>query len=558
MNKKQIRKRKKWPWVLGGLILVIVAAVVLLPSLMPATLISNAVGVAVVKGSIAETVVGTGALEEREDEEPDETIVQVPVGIKIDKVYFESDDDVIAGDVLATVDPLSLQQRIAAVQSEIAALDMQIYRSKDDTDDEYIRTGVSGRIKKIYTEKGDTVRDVMSDYGSLMLISISGRMAVDIETTADLSAGDEVTVVLENGSAKTGEVAQIISGGYTITLTDNGPKLGEAVEVLDKDKNALGSGTLYIEQQLAVTGTTGTVKTVHVSENEKVSRNRKLITLDNVPSTADYRQMLADRTALVDMLNTLFALSETHSIYATAGGTVLNIFVFEDTVTAASAGGSEQSGSSGDSLLMDAFTIKQADDAEVVFAIEVDELDILSIQIDQEVDLVFNALPDRQFTGTISDIATESNSQSGVAKYTVEVSLTKDESMRLGMNATATINISNKDDILTLPMEALQEFGNNIFVFTQRDEQTGELMGMKPVETGVSDGMFVEIVSGLSEGEMVFFTPKTSDSGPMFMTAGAMPIGGGPQGVRQSGGDPQGRPVEQGGGPQTQQGGGGR
>jgi len=557
MNKKQIGRRKKWPWVLGGLVLIIAAAVVFLPSLMPATIVSNAVGVAVIKGSIAETVVGTGILEEREDEEPDEVIVQVPVGIKIDKVNVDSDDDIAKGDVMATVDPLSVQQRIASVQSEIASLDAQIYRSKDDTDEEYVRAGVSGRVKKIYAEKGDTVRDVMSDYGLLMLLSISGKMAVDIETTAELSVGDEVTVVLENGSTKTGKVAQIISGGYTVRLTDNGPRLDEAVEVLDKDKNVLGRGTLYIERQLVVTGTTGTVKTINVSENESVSRNRKLITLENVPSTAEYQQMLADRTALVDMLNTLLALSETHLIYSTADGTVSGISVFDDTVTAVSSGGAEQSGSGGDSLLMDAFTIEQADDAEAVFAIEIDELDILSIQIDQEVDLVFNALPDRMFTGTINDIATESNSQSGVAKYTVEVSLIRDESMLFGMNATATINISSNDDILILPMEALQEFGNNIFVFTMRDEQTGELGGMKPVETGVSDGMHVEIVSGLTEGEMVFFTPKTSNSGPMFMTAGAMPIGGGPQGgVRQSGGDPQGRPVEQGGGPQTQQGGG--
>jgi len=557
MNKKQIKRRKKWPWVLGVLVLIIAAAVMFLPTLMPATLVTNAIGVAVVKGSIAETVVGTGVLEEREDEEPDEVIVQVPVGIKIDKVNVDSDDDITKGDVLATVDPLSVQQRIASIQSEIASLDAQIYRSKDDTDEEYVRAGVSGRVKKIYAEKGDTVRDVMSDYGLLMLLSISGKMAADIETTAELSVGDDVTVVLENGSTKTGKVSQIISGGYTITLTDNGPKLDEAVEVLDKDKNVLGDGTLYIEQQLVVTGTTGTVKTINVSENESVSRNRRLITLENVPSTAEYQKLMTDRMVLVDMLNTLFALSETHSIYSTADGTVLSISVFDDTVTAVSSGSAEQPDSGGDSLLMDAFIVAQADETETIFAIEVDELDILSIQNDQEVVLVFNALPDRQFTGAISDIATESNSQSGVAKYTVEVSLVRDESMRLGMNATATINISNKDDILILPMEALQEFGNNIFVFTQRDEQTGELTGMKPVETGVSDGMFVEIVSGLSEGEMVFFTPKTSDSGPVFMTAGAMPIGPGPQSrPAEQGGGPQTIPGGQSGGPQTQQGGG--
>jgi len=116
MSQKQFSKKRKWPWVLGVLTLIIIAGVIFLPSLMPSLPASNVDSVAVIKGSIAETVVGTGRLESGSGEE---TEVKIPVDVKVDTVYVESDDEVTKGDILATIDPLSLRQRIASIRSEI-------------------------------------------------------------------------------------------------------------------------------------------------------------------------------------------------------------------------------------------------------------------------------------------------------------------------------------------------------------------------------------------------------------------------------------------------------
>ena len=498
MNQKHVKKSKKWPWVLGGLALVIAAGILFLLTITPDMPDMSFGSADVTRASIAETVVGTGTLESGNGS-GDETDIEIPVDIKIDKIFVEIDDDVVAGDILATIDPLSLQHRIASVRSEIADLDVKIHVSKDDDDEEVIRTGISGRVKKIFTEKGDAVPDIMSQHGMLMLLSVDGKMAADIETSADLSIGDSVTVVRENGSRRTGEVSQVINEGYTVTLSDNGPRLGETVEVQSSDRTALGSGTLYINQPISIVASSGSVKTIHVSENDRVSRNSRLITLENVPLDSEYQQMLADRIELVDHLNTLLTLSETHTILATVGGSVIDILIADDVVI------------SGDRLWAAAFTIEEDYD-DAVFTIEVDELDILSIEIGQEVVIIFNALPDREFIGTIADIASSSHSQSGVAKYTVEVSLDKDESILLGMNATATIGISSQDDILTLPIEALQESSGNVFVFTARDEQTGALSGQRQLQTGISDGLIVEIISGLSEGETVYYAVRNTNN----------------------------------------------
>ena len=531
MKQKNSRKKKRWLWVLAGLVLVIAAGVVLLPSMMPAVAISNVESVIVAKGSIVETVVGTGSLESGVG---DETEIKIPVGIRIDEVFVEIDDFITKGDFLATVDPLSLQHRITSIRSEIESLDSAIHTNRDNSGEETIRSNISGRVKKIYVETGDSVHDAMGEYGFLMLISTDEKMAVDVETTTELFVGETVNVIRENGSRRSGEISQVLNDGYIITLSDNGPGLDEVVEIQDRDGIFIGSGNLYLNQPISIVASSGTVKTIHVSENDSISRNRRLITLENVPLEAEFQQLLLDRSELVDHLNMLLLLSETHTILSTSDGTITNLSVFEDTITTASSTNT----SSDDNLMTVAFVIEH--DADVTFAIEVDELDILSIQMGQEATIMFNAIPDMQYTGSISEIASSSHSQSGVAKYFVEVSLTKDDSMRIGMNATATINISNRDDILVLPLTALQETAGNTFVYTERDVQTGALSGIKQVLTGVSDGMVVEIIDGLSEGDVVYYATRVSNVMVGFGPGGGMPGGGGVRGGISNGQRQQG------------------
>ena len=512
MSHKQTKKTKRWPWILGALVLVAFAAAALLPSVMPDRILSNAGSAAVTKGGIAVTVVGTGKLEGAD--ETDATEVPVPVGVKINKVNAESGDTVAKGDILATVDPLSLRQRITAVQGEITSLDAKISRSKDDTDDTYIKAGVSGRVKRIYARKGDLISDIMRENGMIMLISLDGKMAVDFETAEPLPLGGKVTIVLEDGSKKQGTVVRAKDGVYTVALSDDGPKTDERVDVLDRDGNALGSGALYVHQPIAITGSFGTVGEIHVYENQQIYERSRLVTLENVPPPAEYLQLLADRDELADALNLLLALSERNAVVALADGVVSSVAVSKDTSVSASAAGAQTAV---------AFTI--ARDDIVTLAVEIDELDILSIQTGQEAIIVFNALPEQQYTGTISKIASSSHSQSGIAKYTVQITLANDPSMKIGMNATATIHIQNKDGILMLPVEALQELGDRIFVYTVNDEKTGVLSGEKEVRTGISDGIRVEIISGLSEGETVFYPSKASESGNPFTLGprGGMP-----------------------------------
>ncbi len=194
-----------------------------------------------------------------------------------------------------------------------------------------------------------------------------------------------------------------------------------------------------------------------------------------------------------------------------------------------------------------AFTI--ASTTEGVVSINVDELDIASVQEGQTVSLTFDALEDQTFEGEITSVSTTASSDSSSAKYPVEISLDIADGMMIGMSASATIQISEATDAVLIPVSALQERGNSTFVYTEQDED-GNLTGEVEVETGLSNDSQVEIVSGLSEGDTVYYLKAEGDSsedsmqGGMGGMQGDMPSGGGDMpsggGDMPSGGGPGG------------------
>ena len=208
-----------------------------------------------------------------------------------------------------------------------------------------------------------------------------------------------------------------------------------------------------------------------------------------------------------------------------------------------------------DSSISDVTAFTLSPDETMNLSISVDELDILSIAEGQSADITFDALENQTFTGTVTSISGTASVNGGVAKYTVEIEMEKDDNMRIGMNASATIKVEDAEDILLIPSAALQERGDSTFVYTGQSED-GTLTDEVEVETGLSDGSNVEITSGLSEGDTVYYTRTISDSQSGAMQGfgrfgdGQMPsmpsdMQGGPSGGGGQGGGPGGTPPNQ-------------
>jgi len=134
--------------------------------------------------------------------------------------------------------------------------------------------------------------------------------------------------------------------------------------------------------------------------------------------------------------------------------------------------------------------------------VEVDEIDIPEVKPGQRAIIYVDALPDVWFEGEVLTISTVAKEEAGVILYEVKIGFTVPEGsgLKVGMSAEADIEIVDRGHVLLVPDRAISEDSEgNPVVMVAVDEETEE----RRVVTGVSDGFDTEIVSGLSEGEVV-------------------------------------------------------
>ncbi|MGI6090092.1 MAG: efflux RND transporter periplasmic adaptor subunit [Saccharofermentanales bacterium] len=482
----------------------------------------------VTTGSIRTTVSGSGALVS-----DGITDVMIPAGVEIKKIYTETGDSVKEGDILASVEASSVLSALSDTQKELDELGEQLADVSDNEVDSKIKTPLKGRVKAVFAEEGDDVSSVMYENGALILLSLDGYMAVNLDSTA-YSIGDSVSVTDSSGNTYTGTVDKITAGKTTVLIGDDGPVYGDTVTVGDSD-----SGTLYIHEELKITGYAGTVDSVKVSENSSVRASSTLITLTDTSYSANYNSLLKQRADLEERLQTLVKLYRSGAITAPLSGIIDTVSYDENSSEAevlnnsgseaAFSGETETGSAQEESALLSIDPGKS-----MTVSISVDETDVLSLEVGQEVSVSVESIGDDTYTGKVTEIDTSSASGSGgVTTYTATVTLDRAEKMLAGMTASVSVVIKGVDNALLLPDEAVRKTSASAYVYTSRDESTGELGGMTEVTIGLSNGSYVEILEGLSEGDTVYYTESRNNNFGNFnfgMPGGGMPGGGMPGG----------------------------
>ena len=148
-------------------------------------------------------------------------------------------------------------------------------------------------------------------------------------------------------------------------------------------------------------------------------------------------------------------------------------------------------------------TLTDYDTAEITLT--VDELDIAQLSIGQAVTVTLDALPGQSFDGEITEIDPNGENSGGSTKYSVTVTLPRTEDMLTGMNAAVRVQLKENDGRLLIPLAAVQEDANGIYVCTGYDKSSDEATDPIEITTGLSDGENVEVLSGLSEGDTVYY-----------------------------------------------------
>ena len=501
------------------------------------------------------------------------------------EALFEEGDVVEKGQVLYRIDASSMDTDLSSAETSLQRAKESLETAREDYNEAQnslsgntYKATSTGYLKTIYLKEGDRVgngtkiADVFDDSTMKLSvpflsaeadqISVGGEAVLTLEDTGEQIEGTVTAVSSMEEALSGGRLVKAVTietanpGGLT-TLTQATAAVGEFVcgqegTFIPKTEVSMsadfsGQNNLEVETLLVSEGayvTVGTpLFTVTAKSAEKYLKNFE----DSLQEASDNVENAQNKLS-----NTRDSI-EDYTITAPISGTVITKNV--------KAGDKITKSSNGTTAMAVIYDL-----SAMTLSMSVDELDVGSVKVGQQVNITADAVEGERFTGTVTNVSLESSFSNGVTNYPVTVLLDETGDLLPGMNVDAEIVLDSSKDALCIPAGALMR-GNRVYVKAGREAETDagdpgrekgsaketggpeKSQGNVPdgfvavtVETGIINDDYVEILSGLSEGDEVYVDPS---AGSTVTNAWQMGGPGGPMGGY--GGGPMGGPS--GGGP---------
>lgn len=135
-----------------------------------------------------------------------------------------------------------------------------------------------------------------------------------------------------------------------------------------------------------------------------------------------------------------------------------------------------------------------------IVSVNLSEIDVSKVALDQKATITLDSIPDKTFTGKVIGVDRIGAVTSGVTQYPANIQLDSgSEQILPNMTVTANILIDRKTNVLSIPSSAVQSQNGQSFVSILKEGKQQSV----PVKTGLTSETQIEIVSGLSEGDLV-------------------------------------------------------
>ena len=152
-----------------------------------------------------------------------------------------------------------------------------------------------------------------------------------------------------------------------------------------------------------------------------------------------------------------------------------------------------------------------ADMSKMIFEGKVDEAEVGKLEEGKEIVVVLGAINQKEFPAKLTFVAPKGIEENGAVQFTIKADVQVEPStkIRAGYSANAEIDLESKDSILVVKESLLQfnRITEKPYVEILKDDGTYE---EKYVETGISDGINIEITEGVSEGDKIKVWNKAS------------------------------------------------
>ena len=458
---------------------------------------------------------------------------------------FEKGDQVEKGDVLYRIDTSSVDEKVESAQTSLERAQKKYqeaqkeydkaaknYRSLNYTSPE------EGYINNVYVEVGGTVKsgDKLVDlYNDRTMVLKVPFLSAD---AAKISVGDAAQVqILETYETVSGTVTAVstmehtLSGGSvvrTVTVEVANPGGISTDSTAAATINGIacsGDGAFTAKLEKTITADYGgEIASLSVEEGGYVHEGATLFTYTQESADDELQSVKnsleAAEQSVEDAENSLENQQDSlddYEITAPISGQVI--------VKTTKAGDTLKSGNDSNTSMAVIY-----DMSALTFEMSVDELDVLNVEAGQKVQVTVDAFEGESFTGQVTNVSLQSTSSNGVTNYPVTVQMDEVGELLPGMNVNGEIIIDEAENVLAVPAEALMR-GNTVYV---QDGSVTESDGRVPVgfrsvevETGLISSDYVEIKSGLSEGDVVYIDPTSSTETTAMFGMGGMPGGGG-------------------------------
>jgi len=522
-----IKQNKKKSIIIAVIVLLILGIIILPKLFKKSTPEITTSTFKVDRGNITQMIEGSGTIEAIDQYE-----ITSLVSGDISEDFFDEGDVLEKGTLMYKIDTSDIDNTIKRANLSVKKSELSYNNAAEDVANLNVKSTASGTVTNIYIKNGDQISN-----GAKIADIVNNRtMKLTIDFLSDFAnniyVGQTAQIELIGSfSSATGTVKNIASGsmpnsyGVSVTTVEievvnpGGILKGDRATAVVGDYACNAPGIFDYSNAITVLAkTSGTVQSVNCTVNDYVNAGATLAKLENdsVHDSLTQSSMSLQEAQL--SLDNYYDNLENYNITAPISGKVIqkNIKAGEKL---------DNSNSQTPMAII-------SDLSKLVFTISVDELDISKISLGQQVMITADALQGQRFTGVIDNISIVGTSSNGVTSYPIRVLIDNSEETSLipGMNVDATIIIETKENVLRVPTTAVNR-GNTVTLTDGTQTQ---------VELGLSDSSYVEVISGLSEGDEVIVPVIDTSSDFFGKMMGNMQGGGMPQGGIPQGGMPQG------------------
>lgn len=488
----------KKKWVKRAVLLAIIALIVVVIS-NPKETTANYRTTKAESGDITVVVSGTGSVAAAESRKEISK-----VAARVEEIYYEEGDSVKAGDVIAKLDSSDYEVTVSSQKNSLEQAQISKQNAERQIKNLKIISKSDGFIENLNISEGayvvtntkvcditvpnkyeielqflasDVNKINIGDYASIFLTNsysyVDGRVSYVSTGKQVLESGSnvvDVVITVENPNLVLGG----LSANATIT-TSNGAKLTSSADSVFTNSKSTQ----------VLSGSTGTVTKLFLKNGSAVKTGDVIAELENVDLNANVQSSAISVQNLNQQLQHSKSKLEDYAISASIDGTITaqNIKV-------------------GDWVSAGTLISNVSNMEEFEFKIPVDELDISNMSETSKVYVSIEALPktiDEPIEGRIEKLPLEGVTVGGVTDYYVTIAIPYVEGLRIGMNASADVVVSESVGTLRVPVECVSKENGKYYV----EVVNGENIEKREVEIGIQNTSYYEIVSGLTKEEEV-------------------------------------------------------